>query len=187
MRYLKRNFHGNKMVFGYPKENVEGHELMKIHGFKLDESATVTTLYKDKLVEHHLNEDVVIPLNKDWYDKYISFSKPFELDRFWTAEKIIKHQSSWQVYLLIKDEAIIGVIETQLYNESDAEIMGLYILDEYKNEENIIHLLYANSKQGFDKRVKQYTMFIYSDLELQSAKAIGFKEEDTHLSFSKVL
>jgi hypothetical protein len=187
MRYIKRNYHGHKMVFGYPKENLEGQELMKIHGFKLDESATVTSLYKDKLIEHHFEDDSVVALSEDWYEKYISFSKPFEVDHFWSAEKIIKHQSQWRVYLLIKNETIIGVVETQLYNETDAEVMGLNILDEYKNEDNIICLLYTNCKHGFDSKVKQYTMFIYTDLELKSAKKLGFKEEDTHLSFSKVL
>lgn len=187
MRYLKRNFKGNKMVFGYPKENIEGQELMKAHGFNLEEEAKVMSLYKNKLIEQDLNLNNIISLSEEWHQLYRNFSKQFEVGRFWTADKIIENLFKWQVYLLVKENEIIGSIIMQIYNEGNAEIFGIDLIDEFNNIENIKNLLSFSCKKGFDDKIKQVIMFVYNELEYEAVKKVGFIEEDTHLSYSKIL
>lgn len=184
MEYLKVNYSGYKIYFGYPVENERGISFLEgIKAKSVDASITMN-LEKDDFVRVG-SFDEVIPLDEKYYKEYTAFHDKHNSNIWWNSKRIFEKIGLWKIYVIIKKDKIVGSIFIKLLNNDEAEVFGISIDEEYINNNLELKLLSEATYSIFEQGIKELLYFVdeFDKVVLESTLKIGFKQIDTYRSY----
>lgn len=181
--YLKVNYSGYEIDFGYPLENKDAINFLEgINAQPMDSSITMS-LKKDDFVRTS-NYSEVVPLGSDYYSEYAIFHDKHNPNIYWTSERIFEKLDIWNIYIIRKEEKIVGSTFIKI-KENVVEVFGVSIDKEYKHQGLELKLL-SESISDILKQWNEDILYFIDDNEIDELNAtlnIGFKQIDTYRSY----
>ena len=183
--YLEKEYKGMNMLFAFPKENIQGIELMNKHNFINIEDAVIYEL--STAIGNDIPNKQIINNNAISEAEVIRFYKENQENVFWTIDKILIDESNWVIKHYVEDNHIIGSAYCRIYNYYSAEIFGILSLNVPNREKIEMALVEQISIECQLIGINNVTLF--SDLTRYNeiAERIGFIEVDSHLTFERKL
>jgi hypothetical protein len=184
MKYLKTNYSGYKIHFGYPLENERGISFLEgIKAKPVDASITMN-LEKDDFIKKG-SFDEVIPLEEKHYKEYAAFHDNHNPNMWWNSERIFEKIDLWKIYVIIKKDKIVGSIFIKLLKDDEAEVFGISIDEEYINNNLELKLLSEATYSIFEQGRKELLYFVdeFDKVGLEATLNVGFKQIDTYRSY----
>ena len=134
------------------------------------------------------NNNLVINLKPNNYKEFAIFHDTNNPEMYWNSQRLLEKPNSFDIFILMKDEKIVGSIIISIYEvvgKKAAEIFGLTIDDKFQDAGLELALLSKSIKSTLDKGVENIIYFIEKDSknELDAATQIGFKEVDDYNSY----
>lgn len=182
--YLRKNYEGNEMFFGYPAENEEAINFLKQINAELAESSLTMELEKNEFIKSLVSSDVV-PLEKEYYDEYAAFHDKHNPDIYWTSERIFENLNIWKIYIVVKKQKIAGSILIRMVDDKLADICCVTIDSKY-NSCGLELDLFSESLYDIFKEGKERVLhFVDEDAneELHAALKVGFKQIDSYRGY----
>ncbi len=185
LTYLEEEYKGMNMMFAFPKENIQGIELMINNNFNNIEDAIIyelTTVIKDRVGDVHIVDNESISK-----EQIINFYDEHQEDVYWTIDKVLADDNHWAMKHYIEDSKIVGSIYARIYNSYSAEIFGVLSIDNSNRDIIERDLIKQVSIECQKRGISNVTLF--SDLTRYNmfAEEIGFVEVDTHLTYQRRL
>lgn len=183
INYLKVNYSSYEIDFGYPLENKDAISFLQGINAKLMDSSITMLLKKDDFVKT-LNYNEVELLEANYYDEYAIFHDKHNPNIYWTSEKIFDKFDIWKIYIIRKEEKIVGSIFVKVkYNV--VEVFGISIDEEYKKQGVELKLLSESINDILKKWNEDILYFVGEDKidELNATLELGFKQIDTYRSY----
>ena len=189
INYIKTHYTNYEVIFNYPSTNYEAINYMEEIQAELIESCIVMEL--DNLSFNYieqLNNNLVINLKPNNYKEFAIFHDTNNPEMYWNSQRLLEKPNSFDIFILMKDEKIVGSIIISIYEvvgKKAAEIFGLTIDDKFQDAGLELALLSKSIKSTLDKGVENIIYFIEKDSknELDAATQIGFKEVDDYNSY----
>lgn len=182
--YLKLNYPGYEMNFGFPKEHVEANLYFNsIQAKPMDVSLTMKLMTEDfscKLIDNE-----VIQLDENHLDEYASFHDLHNPTMYWNGRRISENFDIWNIFFIKQDTQIIGSIFIQHSTNTELEIFGVSINPDYKMHGLEAKLLRTALHYTLTPEIKEVFYFIDEDNQVEEAitKKLGFKLIDTYRSY----
>lgn len=179
--YLRANYSNYQMYFGYPRENEDAINFLKVIKAELVESSLTMELKKDDFVRSSICNDVIL-LERDRYDEYAAFHDKHNPDMYWTSERIFDSLNIWKIYIIVEKQKIVGSIFIKLLKNDQAEIFGISIDKEYEHKGLELKLLSEAIYDIFTQDKEEILYFVDEDAidELQATLKTGFKQIDNY-------
>ncbi|MFA5522838.1 MAG: hypothetical protein WDA24_00625 [Tissierellales bacterium] len=182
--YLRKNYEGNEMFFGYPAENVDAISFLTEINAELAESSLTMELKKQNFIQSLVSNDVVL-LEKDYYEEYAVFHDKYNPDIYWTSERIFENLNIWKIYIVVKNQKIAGSILIRMVDDKLADIYCVTIDSNYNSCGLELDLLSRSLYDIFKEGKERVLHFVDegADDELQAALKTGFKQIDSYRGY----
>lgn len=184
IRYLESNYSGYKMYFGYPVENVKAIKYLKDIKAKPVDASTTMNLKKVDFVRVDVFDEVVLLTDK-YYKEYGVFHDKHNPNMYWNSERIFEKIDIWKIYVIMKEGKIVGSIFIKFIGDTESEVFGISVDEEYKYDNFELMLLSEGVYNIFQDGREQMLYFVDEDDEvsLEASLKVGFKQIDTYRSY----
>lgn len=130
MDYIKENYKGYELYFGFPKCNRKAVSYLERDGWKLTDDLynDIFLLEKYQILQENKN---VVKVTRENYSDFKVLHKANEGDEmYWNVERIYENLEDWNIYLYYKKKSPVGAVYFR-----EEEIYGIdYINGEFDKE-----------------------------------------------------
>lgn len=184
IRYLESNYSGYKMYFGYPVENEKAINYLKDIKAKPVDASITMNLKKVDFVRADVFDEVVLLTDK-YYKEYGVFHDKHNPNMYWNSERIFEKIDIWKIYVIMKEGKIVGSIFIKFIGDTESEVFGISVDEEYKYDNFELMLLSEGVYNIFQDGREQMLYFVDEDDEvsLEASLKVGFKQIDTYRSY----
>ncbi len=176
--FLKKDYSGFDIMFGYPKENTTALEYFDSHNYERIEASTDMRLQCEDFVCGTLVMEVE-KLTIEDFDSYASFHDTFSGDMYWNSTRIKACFEEWSIYIYKQCGKIEGSVFAHLATTDMLDIFGSFVSHDFigKGIEKplLSSLLFNELKNNSDLRKVVYFIDDNEENELSAAKEVGFK------------
>lgn len=178
--YLRVNYSGYEMYFGYSLENKEAIRFFTSAKAELVDSSLTMKLKKDDFVRRLYCNDVVL-LESELYDEYSVFHDKHNPNIYWNSKRIFDNLDLWKIYIVIIKQKIVGSIFIRV-NNKNAEVFGISINKEYEHQGLELKLLSQSLEYILERGIEEILYFVEEDRvdELEATLQVGFKKIDNY-------
>lgn len=184
IRYLESNYSGYKMYFGYPVENEKAIKYLKDIKAKSVDASITMNLKKVDFVRADVFDEVVLLTDK-YYEEYGIFHDKHNPNMYWNSERIFEKIDIWKIYVIMKEGKIVGSIFIKFIGDTESEVFGISVDEEYKYDNFELMLLSEGVYNIFQDGREEMLYFVDEDdkVSLEASLKVGFKQIDTYRSY----
>ena len=185
--FAQTRFPGTELFLGFPKENKEAAEALKLLGFEIIEESHNDVLSFDDYSP--LPEPGgILPVTRENYSLFSRLHAQVDGDMYWNSERIYAHFDNWRVFASVRpDEGVSGAIYYQKW-EGDPllEIFGVDFPGNVYDGAVFRDLLAAvlNKEKREDAR---HMVFFSEEESQQDALDCGFRCVGDYICYKKEL
>lgn len=186
MEYLKENYVGYQMFFGYAKENINAVRFMELIGAECVESSLTMRLDKDKFTRSENTATLsVLPVTRETFNDFALFHDRHQPEVYWTSQRILEKFDQWQIYAITEKGCLVGSIHIALWHKDEAEIFGVSVETSLEREAYAYALLAKSMPDVFARGKRSILYFVEEDKAWEKAAAlkIGFTTTDHYLGY----
>lgn len=183
--HLKSKYSGYQFDASFPQENIEGIQFMEsIHakclGFDIE-----LTLSKDDFVKK-CSTDSIVPLSKEYYEQFKILHDENFTNVYWTSKRIINALDKFDIFLILKNRAVIGSIVISKSGGKKEVIYFIETTKEYRRLGYAKKLLTKALEHLFQKGTTKVMLLVERENEpaLNLYKSLGFIECDSSITYS---
>lgn len=185
--WLKNNFHGYKMIFGFPYDNKSAQSAVTECHAECIELCVTMLLKSDDFI---YSESKYIPLvvTEENFEDFASFHDRMNPEMQWTSENIKAKLDIWKIYIIKISDKTIGSILTGIWYKPQFEIYSLSV-ESYNDctdtDEIMYSLLTHSMKEVFalEKSQVLYMIDEKSSDEIANAEKVGFRKTGDYKAF----
>ncbi len=178
--FLKKDYSGFDIMFGYPKENTAAIEYFDSHSYEKTDSSTDMRLKCEDFVCGTLTPQVE-KLTIEDFDSYALFHDTFSMDMYWSSTRIKTCFDEWSIYIYKHCGKIEGSIfvHQSKFDIHEIEIFGLFLSHDFIGkgiEKALLSSMLFNELKN-NSILKKVVYFIEDneENELNAAQEVGFK------------
>lgn len=123
LEYMEKNYCGYQMDFVFNPQNMAIYKPLKLKGaiFEPEQMKMIQSEFVPNVSTNNIEQ-----LSDKWMKQYCDIH---DTDTYWTAKRIVSALDKFRVFLVVKDEQVLGYLDVQsLYDVN--EIYALYIKPE---------------------------------------------------------
>ncbi|MGL4338670.1 MAG: GNAT family N-acetyltransferase [Turicibacter sp.] len=188
IQYIKENYKGFELDFGFPKEYSDAIIYLEEIKAKLCCASVVMELRVKDYVRSEARYQVSALKPKD-YQAYKAFHDKYYPNFYWSSDRVLETLENWKIYNVIENEKIVGSIFIRLLGNQTAEIFGLAIEPNYKNTNLELELLSESLADIIQCGIEEVLFFVDEKAlaDYEASLKTGFKQIDTYRSYKLIL
>jgi GNAT superfamily N-acetyltransferase len=189
--YIGRQLPGFNLLIGVPSTNQEANEYFVKKNIEKLDSSIVTALYNLECHGNTSHEQVEKVTNSNFGEYAIFHDKyAIPLGMYYNSKNLLKDMEHFRVFAFRHDGVIHGGILIKLFKDG-ADVVGLFVDEEYKNEGIGSILLNETLMQLYNEfgSLREILYFIDEDSpdELKAALDAGFVIKEKYRCYKYVL
>jgi hypothetical protein len=181
--FAGEHFPGSELYLGFPKENTEAVDTLKLLNFDcIEESYNDVIDFEDYVSQP---EDAgIISINRENYD-FFSRLHSQNNDMYWNSARILDAIDRWRIYVCLSKEEAVGAI----YYMDDMRMPEIFGIDFSGGiySGNIYRALLTTALNDSKCRGAKHMIFFNEGESQTDAIACGFRCVGKYLCFKKVL
>lgn len=181
---VETRFQGYSLYFGFPKENVKAIDFLSANGFECIEDDCNNSFFFETYEPHQVSENVV-RVKEDNFEDFRKVHSTFEIDMYWTCDKIREKINSWTVYVYYENGSPVGTVFCTCGGEY-LEIFGIEFLEGCFDREKYQELMFSALNTGKRMGAKYLTYFC-EEKEQEIVQELCFRYVGRYVCYMKMV